>query len=289
MRARRYRAAWRGARRSRVRRSASGLASVGFGGLRSLMPPPPRSAGSRRSRRRSDRSRSSSSWVPMPTISPSSSTRIWSASAIVATRWPTMITAPSRYRPPARPAAGRRWPRRARRTSRRTGRSPALHQRAGDRQALPLPAGDVGAALGDRRVELPGMPRTKSAAWAISQRLPRAPRRWRRACRSAGCWPPCRRTGTASAGTRPIRLQSSVGIEVADVDAVDQHVARRSRRTGGGSGEQRGLAGAGGADDGRRLPGRGRAGDVAEHRRFGARVGELGVAQLDRRRDSAGR
>ena len=35
---------------------------------------------------------SNSSWVPLPTITPSSRTRIWSASAIVDTRWATMTT-----------------------------------------------------------------------------------------------------------------------------------------------------------------------------------------------------
>ena len=38
----------------------------------------------------------SSSWRPMPTTSPSSSTTIWSASTMVDTRWATMSTAASR-------------------------------------------------------------------------------------------------------------------------------------------------------------------------------------------------
>ena len=53
---------------------------------RPLMPRPPGRAANRRSRRRSDTSRSARRACRAPMISPSSSTRIWSASAMVDTR-----------------------------------------------------------------------------------------------------------------------------------------------------------------------------------------------------------
>ena len=97
----------------------------------SLMPPPPRSSATRRSPRRSDSSRAARAWVPRPTWRPSSSTRIWSACMMVETRWATITTTGVARRPaPARPAAGRRWPGRGPRTSRRTGRCSGLRTSA---------------------------------------------------------------------------------------------------------------------------------------------------------------
>ena len=53
-----------------------------------------------------------------------------------------------------------------------------------------------------------------------------------------------------------MRLHSSLGVEVADVDAVDQHRALGGVEEPGDQVEQRGLARAGAADDGGGLPGR---------------------------------
>ena len=64
--------------------------------LVSLMPPPPRSAGTRRSPGTSWSCASSSWCVPRSTTTPSSSTRITSASRIVETRWATISTVASR-------------------------------------------------------------------------------------------------------------------------------------------------------------------------------------------------
>ena len=110
----------------------------------------------------------SSLWVPVPTTRPSSSTTIRSALRIVLTRAGRRSPPSPRRSPGARRGAGRRrWRSRAPRTSRRTGRSPAAHQGPGDREALALAAGDVPAALGDRRLQAVHL-RTNSWAWAIS-------------------------------------------------------------------------------------------------------------------------
>ncbi len=61
-----------------------------------LMPTPPRPAGIPRSRRTSGWSRAVPRAARRPTTKPSSSTMIWSASAMVDTRWATMITVRSR-------------------------------------------------------------------------------------------------------------------------------------------------------------------------------------------------
>ena len=108
-----------------------------------LMPPPPRSAGRPRSRRTSGQVSSSSSWRPMPTTSPSSSTTIWSASMMVDTRCATMTHGGVARSPAAAPrAAARRCRGPAPRTSRRRGRSPA---------GAPAPGRWPGAAAGRRR------------------------------------------------------------------------------------------------------------------------------------------
>ena len=93
----------------------------------------------------------------MPQMPPSSSTTIWSACRMVLTRWATTITVASLV---SRLSAAR---------SMRVGLEVEgreavvehvdvglLDERPGDGQPLPLPAGDVGAALGDRLVETLG-------------------------------------------------------------------------------------------------------------------------------------
>ena len=64
--------------------------------------------------------------------------------------------------------------------------------RAGDREPLALAAGEVGAALGDRRCRGPRAARARSRRPARCAAPPRARPRWRRACRTRGCCARCR-------------------------------------------------------------------------------------------------
>ena len=67
----------------------------------------------------------------------------------------------------------------------------------------------------------------------------------------------------------------------ADVDPVDEHGAGGGVEEPGDELEQGRLAGAGAADDRRRLPGSGGEGDVGQHRVVGTRVVEADAAELD--------
>ena len=100
-------------------------------------------------------------------------------------------------------------------------------QRPGDRQPLPLTAGDVGAALGDRRVQPARHLLDEVTRLGDLQARPTAPRRWRPGCRSAGCSPPFRRTGTASAAPARSAASSWSGVHVADVHPVHRARCRR--------------------------------------------------------------
>ena len=117
----------------------------------------------------------SSAWVPVPTTRPSSSTTIRSASRIVLTRWATMTTVAS-----AMCAAQRRPQRRVGGVVERRERVVEqvdlrpVHQHPGDREPLPLAAGDVGAALGDRRVQPALHPLDEVAGLGDLERLPTA-------------------------------------------------------------------------------------------------------------------
>ncbi len=199
---------------------------VGVGGVASLMPPPPPRAGTRRSRRRSGSCASSSSCVPRPTISPSSSTTIWSASMIVETRWRhDDHGGVARCAAAARRAAGRRSRGRAPRTSRRTGRSRACATSAraiASRWRWPpetlVPPWAIGASSPS------GIASTKSRACATSS-----------ACHSSlvgGVRVAVAQVARDRAGeqVRPLRDQPDpapqhVGVELAHVDAVDEHAA----------------------------------------------------------------
>jgi hypothetical protein len=90
----------------------------------------------------------------------------------------------------------------------------ALHHRPRDGEALALAAADVGAALGDRRVEALGPSRGRSRRPARSPALPTSPRRWRPACRASGWSGRCRRTGTRAAGSgrSPTRAARERGV-----------------------------------------------------------------------------
>ena len=72
-----------------------------------------------------------------------------------------------------------------------------------------------------------------------------------------------------------------VGVEVAHVDAADEHPAVGGVEEAGDEVDQGGLARAGAADDGRRRAGRDREVDVAEHGVLGAGVVEADVVQLE--------
>ena len=124
-----------------------------------------------------------------------------------------------------------------------------LHQGSRDRQPLSLTARDVRAALRDRRVELLGHRLDEVLAPGRSRARARARRRWRRACRSAGCVATVPENRYGRCGTSPMRAHSSVGVELAHVDAVDQHGAAGHVEQARQQVDQGGLAGAGAADD----------------------------------------
>ena len=79
-----------------------------------------------------------------------------------------------------------------------------------------------------------------------------------------------------------MRSHSVLGVEVANVDAVDQHRAVGGVEQAGDEADERALAGAGAADDRRGLSRQRPEADVAEHRCLRAGVGEADVAQLER-------
>ena len=145
-------------------------------------------------------SRSSSSWVPRPMTTPSSSTRMSSAVAMVDTRWATMTTADVlgvRAERGAQAGVGREVERRER-VVEHVDVGPA-NQGPGDRQSLALTARHVGAALFDPCVEAAGHRADEVGGLRDLERAPTSPPRWRRACRTAGCWRPCPRRGRAAA------------------------------------------------------------------------------------------
>ncbi len=73
------------------------------------------------------------------------------------------------------------------------------------------------------RLEPAGHAPRRSRRPGRSRAPPTSPRRWRRACRSAGCSRPCPENRYGRCGTRPMRPPEQLGVEVAHVDAVDQH------------------------------------------------------------------
>ncbi len=144
----------------------------------------------------------SSSWVPRPMTTPSSSTRMSSAVEMVETRCATMTTAASlRVRDRARRAAGRRSRGRAPRTSRRTRRCRACAR-------APVRSTAAAAARRTRwcrparsgRSARRACARTKSARLRDLERLPHLFFGGVGLAVTAGCSRPCPRTGTAAAG-----------------------------------------------------------------------------------------
>ena len=177
----------------------------------------------------------------------------------VADAWPPAARrSPSRRRGSrarAPRAAGRRWRGRAPRTRRRRGRSPA---------GVPAPGRSPAAAAGRRRRWCrparsarrgPRASPRRSRGPGRSRAPATAPRRSRPACRGAGWCATVPVNRNAFCGTSPIRAQSSVGVEVADVDAVDADRAGGRVEEPRHQVDQRGLAGAGRADHGDGLAG----------------------------------
>ena len=123
-----------------------------------------------RSRRRSGSSASSSRWVPRPTCVPSSSTRIWSASMMVETRWATMSTVASATTGAergAQPGVGGQVERRERVVEEVDARACGPAARAMARRWR-WPPETLVPPWAMRASSPPGIAATKSRAWAIS-------------------------------------------------------------------------------------------------------------------------
>ena len=141
------------------------------------------------------------------------------------------------------------------------------HQRPGDGEPLALAAGDVAAALLDAGLEAAGHGPARSRRPGRPRAPPTSPPRWRRACRSGGCWRPCPENRYGLCGTSPIWFHSKSGSSSrtsTPSTSTSPLVASKRRAM---SFDQRRLAGAGAADDGGGLPGPGLEGDVARARR----------------------
>ena len=187
-----------------------------------------------------------------------------------------------RVRRRARRAAGRRWRGRAPRTSRRTGRSRACARAPGRSPAAaadrPTRSSRPGRSVASSP---PGIARTKSRRLGDLERLPQL------VVGGVGLGEAEVAGDRAGEQVRLLRHEPDaapqrVGVEVADVDTVDQHRARGGVEQAGDQAEQRGLAGTGAADDRGDLTRLGEQRDVGQHRRLGAGVVEADVAQLER-------
>ena len=178
----------------------------------SLMPPPPRSSARSRSPGRSRSVSSSSSWVPRPTTA-----------AVL--EHEDQVGVDDRGdplghdhdggvpggRPQRRPQPGVGGEvERGERVVEQVDPRPA-YQRPRDGQALALAAGEVGAALGDRRRRAPRPSPRRSRAPGRSRAPPTARPRSRRACRAAGCCAIVPENRYARCGTSPICAQSASG------------------------------------------------------------------------------
>ena len=130
---------------------------------------------------------------------------------------------------------------------------PADH-RPGQRQPLALPAGQREALLADPGVEAPReVVRRSRPAPARAPR--RCRRRWRRGGRASGSPARSSRTGPGPRTPRPPDVRSDGQREVADVVAVERDPAARHVVEARDQRRERGLARAGGADDGDVSPG----------------------------------
>ena len=240
----------------------------------------------RRSRRRSGRSGPAAVRAACRRSCRLSSTRIWSAWRMLATRWATTIIAAlgePRCERRAQPCLGREVERRERVVEQVDCR--VAQQRARDREPLALAARDVRPALGDRRRRAaPASRATKSFAWATSSAS--------HSSSSVASGLPKRRFDAtvpvnryARCGTMPIRAHSSSGSRVAHVDAVDAAPCRRSDPTAAGSARRSVVLPAPVAPTIAVIsPGRATNEMSREHRRGRARIAVLDAAELDARR-----
>ena len=173
---------------------------------------------------------------PCRRSAPPSSTTIWSASTMLDTRWATMITVASAVTG-CSAARSRASVARSSAENESSNRKIAgrAQQRARDREPLALAAGDVRAALRDRRLEALAASPRRSRSPARPRARPTAPRRSRRGCRSAGCSRPCRRTGTAAAAPRRSAPTASSGSSSRTSTPSTQHRAAGRRRRAAGS------------------------------------------------------
>ena len=204
---------------------------------------------------------------------------------IVDTRWATITTAASRgVAARARRGAGRRWRGRGPRTSRRTGRCSGLRTSA---RAMASrwrwPPDTLVPPWAMRRVEPAGHGARRSRRPGRPRAPPTSRRRWRRACRSAGCSRTVPENRYGFCGTRPMRLHSTSGsrsrtstpsTSTAPVGGVEQAGDQVERASSCPTPVLPMMAVV--------WPGSAVKRDVAEHRLLGARVVEADVAQLER-------
>ncbi len=224
-----------------------------------------------------------SSWVPVPTTRPSSSTTMRSASRMVLTRCATMTTVASAV------SRGQRG------SQRGVGRVVERGERVVEQVDLRLatsiraiarrwrwPPETLRAALRDRRVEAARHRLDEVARLRDLERVPELLVGGVRVAVPQVARRRCRRTGRASAAPGRPCAASSAGSSCAHVDAVDEHLALGHVEEPRDQVEQRGLAGAGAADDRGRLRRAGRR----RRRRAAPAPGRPGSAKLASRRSS---
>ena len=154
------------------------------------------------------------------------------------------------------------------------------HERPRNGQSLTLPTGNVRAPLRYSGVELTGHVGHEVLGLRDFERLPQL------FVGGVGL------AVAQVAGDRPgeeVRLlrhepdpvPEHIGLEIADVHAIDEHRARRRIGQAGNQVDHRGLARTGAADDGRGLAGQREERDVFENRFLGARVVEADISKLE--------
>src|SRR5690625_4257202 len=164
----------------------------------------------------------------------------------------------------------------------------AGRQGAGDAQPLALPAGDVGSALGDARLQ-PGAGLVAGTGGALGdelgglggvQRVPQLVITCLRVTEAQvladGAGEQVGLLGHQADGS----AECGAG-QLGHRDAVDQHLPVGRVVEPGHQVDQGGLTGSGGADDGGGLPGGGGEGDPVQDGGVGPGVGEGDVAELD--------
>ncbi len=160
-----------------------------------------------------------------------------------------------------------------------------MRQRAGEADELALADGERRAALADLRVDAVGQGFDPGAEADFAQRfldargsMPSVPRR------TFDSSVPVKRNGSCS--TMPKWRRSSMQVEFADIDAVEQNLPALNFVEAQQELDGRRLAGAGVADDGDRLSGIDAEADVAQDPVFvlgirAAAIGEPDVAEFD--------